>query len=194
MGRPRSAPSRSTGLSTSIHAPHAWGDGTLPDIPSAPLRLQSTPHMRGATVCCSCSVLHRFTSIHAPHAWGDRFSSDKQREESITSIHAPHAWGDVALRSVRPGAKNFNPRPTCVGRLSTRETLCGQSVLQSTPHMRGATVKAAISDRKRATSIHVPHAWGDCNQPDGFLAFCTSIHAPHAWGDAMKIIDNALKN
>ena len=156
---------------TSIHAPHAWGDGTLPDIPSAPLRLQSTPHMRGATVCCSCSVLHRFTSIHAPHA-----------------------RGDVALRSVRPGAKNFNPRPTCVGRLSTRETLCGQSVLQSTPHMRGATVKAAISDRKRATSIHVPHAWGDCNQPDGFLAFCTSIHAPHAWGDAMKIIDNALKN
>ena len=67
-------------------------------------------------------------------------------------------------------------------------------LLQSTPHMRGATVKAAISDRKRATSIHVPHAWGDCNQPDGFLAFCTSIHAPHAWGDAMKIIDNALKN
>ena len=80
---------------TSIHAPHAWGDirefGDIIRI----CKLQSTPHMRGATRCglpgqsdgihfnprptcvgrpavLQISIIQIRTSIHAPHAWGDR--------------------------------------------------------------------------------------------------------------------------
>ena len=123
----------------SIHAPHAWGDSLYHGGWRSIDKLQSTPHMRGATVCCSCSVLHRFTSIHAPHAWGDRFSSDKQREESITSIHAPHAWGDCLHGRHFVVSLYFNPRPTCVGRPLKPQSATGNVLLQSTSHMRGAT-------------------------------------------------------
>ena len=34
---------------TSIHAPHAWGDCIVEDVPVELDGLQSTPHMRGAT-------------------------------------------------------------------------------------------------------------------------------------------------
>ena len=173
--------------------------------------------MRGATSEIIRPALADRPSIHAPHAWGDSLYHGGWR--SIDKLQStPHMRGaTVHCLIYRPLRCAFNPRPTCVGRLcvvhvqssiallQSTPHMRGATVflqiskernllLQSTPHMRGATVKAAISDRKRATSIHVPHAWGDCNQPDGFLAFCTSIHAPHAWGDAMKIIDNALKN
>ena len=150
--------------------------------------------MRGATSEIIRPALADRPSIHAPHAWGDSLYHGGWR--SIDKLQStPHMRGaTVHCLIYRPLRCAFNPRPTCVGRLCVVHVQSSIALLQSTPHMRGATVKAAISDRKRATSIHVPHAWGDCNQPDGFLAFCTSIHAPHAWGDAMKIIDNALKN
>ena len=83
---------------------------------AARAQLQSTPHMRGATTLPIIYELDSKTSIHAPHAWGDRM--------------------DLAF--FRP-IKNFNPRPTCVGRQRSAARLLRAEALQSTPHMRGAT-------------------------------------------------------
>ena len=80
---------------TSIHAPHAWGDqngyicfGSFFDFNPRPIcvgrpfvvyiitytfKLQSTPHMRGATDSASRDFRTSRTSIHAPHAWGDSY-------------------------------------------------------------------------------------------------------------------------
>ena len=83
------------------------------------------------------------------------------------------------------------------------------SVLQSTPHMRGATAQKAADYAHRQTSIHAPHAWGDQRghaegttinklqstpHMRGATPACkfveaaieTSIHAPHAWGDRQR--------
>ena len=137
MGRPRSAPSRSTGLSTSIHAPHAWGDGAV---------LDEYGQMR--------------TSIHAPHAWGD-LSLQTCSQGHPTSIHAPHAWGDQNGYICFGSFFDFNPRPICVGRPFVVYIITYTFKLQSTPHMRGATDSASRDFRTSRTSIHAPHAWGD---------------------------------
>ena len=100
--------------------------------------LQSTPHMRGATT---------IVATRTP--------------TSQTSIHAPHAWGDQGSGRYRSSRRDFNPRPTCVGRRHHHHD--GQGT--------------------RLTSIHAPHAWGDRKLRQCSLPFVTSIHAPHAWGD-----------
>ena len=101
---------------TSIHAPHAWGDqngyicfGSFFDFNPRPIcvgrpfvvyiitytfKLQSTPHMRGATDSASRDFRTSRTSIHAPHAWGDHSVPKPGKIDCSTSIHAPHAWGD----------------------------------------------------------------------------------------------------
>ena len=146
--------------------------------------LQSTPHMRGATSVPAKYQPTSKTSIHAPHAWGDllggfmgkNYTDFNPRPTCVgrlgtfmatpmtanfnprppcvgrrepmettvipeqTSIHAPYAWGDLLLSISYHRVSSFNPRPTCVGRrlrLSVRHLLTG---LQTTPHMRGATV------------------------------------------------------
>ena len=171
------------------------------------------------------------TSIHAPHAWGDpdkvghvgRVNDFNPRPTCVgrrplkrpcwgyccTSIHAPHAWGDrIASRNLE-SSSDFNPRPTCVGRLGVGLIALGTALLQSTPHMRGATGNEVPMGRFVDTSIHAPHAWGDGPQGDvrrlperlqstphmrGATVSDpikeqtrdgTSIHAPHAWGDSV---------
>ena len=57
------------------------------------------------------------TSIHAPHAWGDSAIHAIKHIDGPTSIHAPHAWGDELIADLVDLKTNFNPRPTCVGRL-----------------------------------------------------------------------------
>ena len=123
--------------------------------------LQSTPHMRGATSVPAKYQPTSKTSIHAPHAWGDYLRKNIDFDRAATSIHAPHAWGDLLGGFMGKNYTDFNPRPTCVGRLGTfmatpmtanfnpRPTCVGRrklssrervvKILQSTPHMRGAT-------------------------------------------------------
>ena len=124
-----------------------------------------------------------YTSIHAPHAWGDYLRKNIDFDRAATSIHAPHAWGDLLGGFMGKNYTDFNPRPTCVGRLGTfmatpmtanfnpRPTCVGRrklssrervvKILQSTPHMRGATTIVATRTPTSQTSIHAPHAWGD---------------------------------
>ena len=149
------------GHATSIHAPHAWGDSPLTELSRRTNTLQSTPHMRGATSVPAKYQPTSKTSIHAPHAWGDYLRKNIDFDRAATSIHAPHAWGDLLGGFMGKNYTDFNPRPTCVGRLGTfmatpmtanfnpRPTCVGRrklssrervvKILQSTPHMRGAT-------------------------------------------------------
>ena len=167
-------------------------------------RLQSTPHMRGATFWAVLWEKTIPTSIHAPHAWGDGAVLDEYGQMR-TSIHAPHAWGDLSLQTCSQGHPtsihaphawgdqngyicfgsffDFNPRPICVGRPFVVYIITYTFKLQSTPHMRGATDSASRDFRTSRTSIHAPHAWGDFDRLDAAQAHATSIHAPHAWGD-----------
>ena len=100
----------------SIHAPHAWGDSLYHGGWRSIDKLQSTPHMRGATVHC---LIYRPLRC----AFNPR----------------PTCVGRLGTFMATPMTANFNPRPTCVGRrkLSSRERVV--KILQSTPHMRGAT-------------------------------------------------------
>ena len=101
-------------------------------------RLQSTPHMRGATVMEIEFLVPVITSIHAPHAWGDSISVSAVTlsfyfNPRPTCVGRRHLSGNV-----QP-AEDFNPRPTCVGR-----------------RLYDGGWRA-----EDATSIHAPHAWGD---------------------------------
>ena len=100
----------------SIHAPHAWGDSLYHGGWRSIDKLQSTPHMRGATVHCLIYRLLRCAFNPRPTCVGRRGTQErKARRKKLQST--PHMRGATSLRSC--------PRLT--------------SVLQSTPHMRGAT-------------------------------------------------------
>ena len=103
------------------------------------IKLQSTPHMRGATFYNFQHDRDRILLQSTPHMRGATSIGSSGGNGMHTSIHAPHAWGDYALAFPREFSRDFNPRPTCVGR----------PVL---PNRRWQT---------RTTSIHAPHAWGD---------------------------------
>ena len=79
---------------------------------------------------------------------------------------------------------DFNPLPSCEGRLvSVRNCRqCGR--FQSTPLMRGETRRNDKKYRAQLISIHSPHARGD-GHVSGLAVFqcAISIHSPHARGD-----------
>ena len=56
---------------------------------------------------------------------------------------------------------NFNPLPSCEGRLSTMPFLMMRLIFQSTPLMRGETIVYNCVDMHITISIHSPHARGD---------------------------------
>ena len=57
------------------------------------VRFQSTPLMRGETLCAPMGSRPRRISIHSPHARGDRSHGNIFPVRGI-SIHSPHARGD----------------------------------------------------------------------------------------------------
>ena len=146
--------------------------------------LQSTPHMRGATFAPDAfQTIIVDTSIHAPHAWGDQYvvevfvfncvlqSTPHMRGATVYGWPKYHQIGDFNPRPTCVGrlhsylniiyATDFNPRPTCVGRLNVFKAVFNLLKLQSTPHMRGATGMRSCKSQTAQTSIHAPHAWGD---------------------------------
>ena len=168
---------------TSIHAPHAWGDKPIRSGFSPLMYFNPRPTCVGRLNRRPTQLGCQYTSIHAPHAWGDLREPTKETILLYTSIHAPHAWGDEITAEGGNRTYNFNPRPTCVGRLHSylniiyatdfnpRPTCVGRLnvfkavfnllKLQSTPHMRGATGMRSCKSQTAQTSIHAPHAWGD---------------------------------
>ena len=145
----------------SIHSPHARGDvncrqrvarhglfqstplmrGETPLIGSekVALKFQSTPLMRGETILRPELHAHDCISIHSPHARGDAPGVLLLRRFIKISIHSPHARGDHLARLSRCTHGNFNPLPSCEGRLTAFR----------------------LSRQVQAISIHSPHARGD---------------------------------
>ena len=62
-----------------------------------------------------------------------------------------------------------------------------QSRFQSTPLMRGATVRGYCPGDERRVSIHAPHARGDGRRGPRTAGRDVSIHAPHARGDHARV-------
>ena len=144
----------------SIHSPHARGDA---DAKGHVLRLS--------------------ISIHSPHARGD-FQKCNDGGTDHISIHSPHARGDVPGMVRSCGMyKNFNPLPSCEGRLNGNISQCTISIISiHSPHARGDSA-AFPKQEHRKISIHSPHARGDVTANNPWVSNLISIHSPHARGD-----------
>ena len=101
-------------------------------------------------------------SIHAPREGGDRAESYLSCPSAI-SIHAPREGGDI----------------------NEATTVYTDSVFQSTPPARGATVKVVPIPALCVISIHAPREGGDVKNYN--VDVCAnneiSIHAPREGGD-----------
>ena len=143
----------------SIHSPHARGDG---------------------------GRIGRYAdykiSIHSPHARGDSLNVIKSIHVLI-SIHSPHARGDQTRFLQAAETSDFNPLPSCEGRLYNALLLVWYNQFQSTPLMRGETRAALEAGVIQYISIHSPHARGDDGRKVPIMTFGISIHSPHARGD-----------
>ena len=174
------------GRGISIHSPHARGD--WPGWRARPGRrgFQSTPLMRGETIDelrLSAAGLFQSTPLMRGETKAAMLSQAQAAFQSTPlmrgetplvvgscasfaiSIHSPHARGDQARPRTPCGTCNFNPLPSCEGRLYP--------------------IWIYLS---RIISIHSPHARGD----ESFLilsfSFVISIHSPHARGDHSALL------
>ena len=192
----------------SIHAPLARGDfrrafeTTLPrgfnPRPSCEGRpwarqirhnfflFQSTPLLRGATLCDFLILFDVKVSIHAPLARGDGGTLNIHKY-ILVSIHAPLARGDYVSVQRYACPVRFNPRPSCEGRLSASALSTEAACFNPRPSCEG---RLSQSDRlyiRLLVSIHAPLARGD--EGNYILDFNgnVSIHAPLARGDSYTL-------
>ena len=105
---------------------------------SASFAFQSTPLMRGETLAYIHLLPSNQISIHSPHARGDTtgyvdvakipisiHSPHARGDDALSvfkftlpiSIHSPHARGDSYMSFCCTPLRNFNPLPSCEGRL-----------------------------------------------------------------------------
>ena len=127
----------------SIHSPHARGDTEIEKLITLAKKFQSTPLMRGETICwrrrepfhinfnplpscegrpASCVVAsRRAISIHSPHARGDA-SVWNELPRLFISIHSPHARGD-ASSTPKSTKDKFQSTPLTRGE-TLRDTGC----------------------------------------------------------------------
>ena len=153
-------PSRGSTACISIHAPHARSDFVL--LIARPVQVISihAPHARSDGISKNPDILRQI-SIHAPHARSDSQPIDSH-EILIISIHAPHARSDCHSSRILPRSLTF--QSTLLMRGATRDILDASRKaygFQSTLLMRGATSPRLSSRRRKAISIHAPHARSD---------------------------------
>ena len=148
----------------SIHSPHARGDLAFTSSTQSQRTFQSTPLMRGETSQARYYA-HAETFQSTPLMRGEtwkatithatlKFQSTPlmRGETSIfksirinrgISIHSPHARGDTLARlPLSAQQRDFNPLPSCEGRLARTHDLAKLALFQSTPLMRGETITA----------------------------------------------------
>ena len=102
----------------------------------------------------------------------------------VISIHAPLAGSDCRRDLENTSSPDFNPRSPCGERPYWRVRCFILSLFQSTPPMRGATVRMLIEDILTLISIHAPLAGSDgADIVDINIARHISTHAPHAGSD-----------
>ena len=123
----------------SIHSPHARGDLDVASACYVLTQFQSTPLMRGETADNMEKYIISYISIHSPHARGDAlFLPSPSCERNFNPL--PSCEGrlprQLAVRDIR---QYFNPLPSCEGRRYTALAMTRLAVFQSTPLMRGET-------------------------------------------------------
>jgi len=127
-------------------------------------KFQSTPPVRGATRGMAERKLRASVSIHAPRAGSDRRS------------RVQRSWGDC-----------FNPRPPCGERPSGPGVGSTPGPFQSTPPVRGATLRPRSPDqvwRFQSTPPVRGATWiTGCLSRHG-----VSIHAPRAGSDSRLLL------
>ena len=152
-------------LRISIHSPHARGDDPAGSQWYDPVISIHSPHARGDHAWAERRADNRI-SIHSPHARRDDhlrpsdllvvisihsprvrgdFCANKKIARSSISIHSPRARGDTKRPCRRDGMHDFNPLPSCEGRLRVRCQQSARLPFQSTPLMRGETSRANTS-------------------------------------------------
>ena len=150
------------------------------------MTFQSTRPMRGATVADQLDSPNGAVSIHAPHAGRDFLLPSYRRRRTGFNPRAPcgarrpFAFSPTPVTSFNPrapcGARRpvstspihdgcFNPRAPCGARRGLREVCEPMVEFQSTRPMRGATRHVRCLIRRKAVSIHAPHAGRDCTCP-----------------------------
>ena len=122
-------------------------------------------------------------SIHSPHARGDEGEFAVYPEIVIISIHSPHARGDPPRKSNSFSLLDFNPLPSCEGRLDLHSTARRLYHFNPLPSCEGRHPAHELFQFSRLISIHSPHARGDVSVPAELLTSQISIHSPHARGD-----------
>ena len=114
---------------------------------------------------------------------GETLRKIRLKTVGLISIHSPHARGDARHKNALVNQLNFNPLPSCEGRLSYKCDLSTFHVFQSTPLMRGETAQRSFEQDFGKISIHSPHARGDPSPDNHQANHVISIHSPHARGD-----------
>ena len=136
-------------FSISIHAPHARGDASYQSAHFRMFISIHAPHARGDFVGLPHGFLGTI-SIHAPHARGD--VTDKSGSNPlIISIHAPHARGDCCIYADGGIQYISIHAPHARGDYMFVIYIVSLPKFQSTPLMRGATI------RKHGLSTDINH-------------------------------------
>ena len=103
---------------------------------------------------------------------------------SRISIHSPHARGDPGTSRSASPPSDFNPLPSCEGRLIRDGLSLEYYSFQSTPLMRGET-RSAGKRMKASLFQSTPLMRGETAfQRERYPFLAISIHSPHARGDA----------
>ena len=85
------------------------------------------------------------------------------------SIHSPHARGDKKRDTAHVRTNDFNPLPSCEGRLGMRFShFSAMSIFQSTPLMRGETYSDKTATDQPITFQSTPLMRGETRAPRPF--------------------------
>ena len=156
----------------SIHSPRAGGDAAR-SVEEQRVLFQSTPPVRGGDTGVVESNLSRWDiSIHSPRAGGDAIPP-QQGMVSVISIHSPRAGGDGNTSGHFFGSLISIHSPRAGGDVVARGSSTIILPFQSTPPVRGETVRMIPINYRGLISIHSPRAGGDgC----GYIPPCSHKH------------------
>ena len=124
---------------------------------------QSTPLMRGETLGTGWTFAEAIYFNPLPSCEGRQIVLDRRRGDDSISIHSPHARGDEKVQTFLGLDTDFNPLPSCEGRRDDTACRPKWTAFQSTPLMRGETVRFIRRHHPQTISIHSPHARGDAS-------------------------------
>ena len=182
-GRPPAQVEQTAAQDISIHSPHARGDLLSSPPASAGRYFNPLPSCEGRRDARDTRHMRTDDFNPLPSCEGRRAPEEGFTPVADISIHSPHARGDTPPDESRTATGHFNPLPSCEGRRHITPRLTAPAPFQSTPLMRGETVRGEMPAVRQRISIHSPHARGDTFASEIVLPSFISIHSPHARGD-----------